>query len=711
MPSQVSDHPSSPCAATDPVAIMRSNLKSIPGLDADRLESEINTWISKGRFPTIDPTVRDAHRRAVEPLIRVLGERCRGPVLLEGVSPPWILEALLDAPKPTSSPYFRQRIVVLQASWSELFDGLSQASPDNAIADPRIVWFIGDDASAQLLEWFDQRIDDAPPAFVVQNPDLKVKSSPDAPRLFQEIESRWTQNEAGLIERIRSRTPRDLAWWVKRYNGQLPEHGPLRVLLPVSRYTTYLQHIASDVREAVRSLNMECEIIIERDQSTVMSQCSIMRAIATFEPDLIISINYPRKSLGQHVPGDIPHLCWIQDAMDHLFQPDAGKAIGARDFAVGMVNTKFNDIYKYPPKRSRWMPMVASRTKFQPVQSAPAFDAQIAWVTHQSEHPDIMRDRLLRELDEHAPHLVGPLRTLLNDAEQCTTTITHESLFHTLQALVEQHFFPSGVPDTARPFWSNLTHSMVIPYAERVMRHQTATWAAEICARRGWRFKLYGKGWEQHPTLSKHAAGPLEHSSELRDAYQRSVVQLHASINQTTHQRVSECILSGGLPLCRTMSHSFELTRMLIATESQLLAADAAPGSTQRYWYTTLSENPEAAEYVNTLRRLGLCHENQFAEGRLYWDKEQLERAKEHMQDRVWRENARMFSGLSDLYFSDPSGLESLVERAIEDPKWRSARIEQAMNALPSVLTTDGFLTEVFEMIASYQRDQLANGS
>ncbi len=705
MSSQVSDHPAT---------ILRSNLRNIPGLDPDWLESEIKAWISKDRFPAPDPVVRDAHRRAIEPVINDLSVRCRGPILLEGISPPWILESILSAPKPTGSPYFAQRVVVLQASWHEFFDGLSQASLGDAIADPRVVWFVGDDASTRLLEWFDERIDDAPPSFVVQNPSLKIKSSPDAPGLFREIENRWTHNEAGLIERLKSRTPRDLGWWVKRYNGELPEHGPLRVLLPVSRYTTYLQHIASDVREAVRSLGMECEIIIERDQSTVMSQCSIMRSIATFDPDLIISINYPRKSLGRHVPGDIPHLCWIQDAMDHLFQPDAGKAIGARDFVVGMVNTKFNDIYKYPLERTRWMPMVASRTKFRPGQIAPAFDAEIAWATHQSEHPDIMRDRLLREIGAHALHLVDPLRSLLQEAEQCTTTITHENLFHELQRLVEQHFFPGGVQDAARPFWSNLTFSMVIPYAERVMRHHTAAWAADMCERRGWRLKLYGEGWEQHPTLSKHAAGTLEHSSALRDAYQRSVVQLHASINQTTHQRVSECILSGGLPLCRTMRHSFELARMLIASESRLLPEtrpDDAPDANPRHWYTTLAENPAAADYVHAISRLGLCHEKQFADGRMRWNQAQLERANDRMQDRVSRDNAKMFNSLTDLYFANPSGLESLVERAIEDPKWRERRIEQAIDTVPSALTTDGFLTEVFEMIASYQRDELTSGS
>lgn len=693
---------------------LRKNLTRISGILGKGVWERAEQWAAGTDRTAPDPHTQANHRQAILPLTQELSKRCRGPVLLEGVSPVWILDSLLKTPPPPGSPFFRQRILVLQSDWFEFFDGLSQTDLGDELADPRVQWFVGEYASERLLTWLDERIDDAPPAFVVQNPHLRVRSSPDAPRLFQEFERRWTNNENTLIERLGQREARDLQWWTRRYKGELPEHGPMRVLLPVSRYTTYLQHIATDMQNALRSKGMHCEVIIERDDHTVMSQCSIMRTIDSFDPDLIISINYPRSSLGQHVPKDIPHLCWIQDAMEHLFRPDSGKAIKERDFVVGMINTDHNQRYGYPDDRTRWMPMVASRSKFVRSAHRIDFDAEIAWVTHQSEHPDAMRERLVREMSEAAPHLAQPLRSLLKEVDHCTRTVVQTYLFAEIHRTVEHHFFPNGTPEAAQQFRTNLTYSMVVPYAERVLRHQTAEWAAEIAARRGWRLKLYGEGWGRHPTLGAFAAGPLEHGEALRNAYQRSGVQLHASINQITHQRVSECILSGGLPLSRTVRDSFELISMMIAYDSEPLPENGSfddADSDHKVWYVPLESNHAAAAYVADLTRLGLCGEAQFVEGRMRWYTSQIQRARKRMSDPITRENAEMFGKMTDLYFASPQGLESLIERAIEDPAWRSDRIKSAMQSLPPAMTAEGFLDEVFDMISTYLSKQSSPGS
>lgn len=693
----------------DRVALLRTNLARIESRFEAGIGASIEDWLERHDRLPVDLSSRAQHRQAVLPLTKELSSRCRGPVLLEGISPPWILEALLDTPSPPGSPCFLQRIVILQSDWFELFDGLSQTDLGDTLADPRLIWFVGDGASERLLKWFDERIDDAPPAFVVQNPSLRVQSSPDAPALFQEIERRWTENESDLIQRLEQRPPRDLEWWSKRFAGNLPEHGPMRVLLPVSRYTTYLKHIAADVQRAIHSNGMECEIIIERDDFTAMSQCAIMRMISSFDPDLIISINYPRRSLGQHIPQDIPHVCWIQDAMEHLLRPDSGKSIGERDFFVGMIIAEYKDLYGYPKDRTKWMPMIASRSKFASGHTSTQFDAEVAWVTHQSEHPDAMRDRFLREMGGPAPHLVEQLRSLFNEIEQRTKTTAMTFLFPEIHRAVNSHFFPNGVPDRAQQLKSNITYTMAVPFAERVLRHQTAEWAAEIAKRRGWRYKLYGEGWEEHPTLSEFAVGPLEHGHALREAYSKSVVQLHASINQITHQRVSECILSGGLPLCRVVRHSFVLMSMMIAVDSELIPYDNLLGdrdSEYEHWYVPLESNPAAAQYARDLTRLGLCEDNQFAKGRMYWNANQIKRAKEHLSDRITRQNAEMLGTMTDLYFTTPELLESLIEQTIENPEWRNERVKRAMNALPAVMTAEGFIGEVVEMIGTYLSNQ-----
>jgi hypothetical protein len=106
---------------------------------------------------------------------------------------------------------------------------------------------------------------------------------------------------------------------------------------------------------------------------------------------------------------------------------------------------------------------------------------------------------------------------------------------------------------------THLTRHYAIPLAERIFRHEALAWAADICDRRGWRLKLFGRGWQDHPRFAPCAAGEVDHGDELRSAYQSAAANLHISITALVHQRVMECAHSGGLPLCRLNSTAVEL--------------------------------------------------------------------------------------------------------------------------------------------------------
>ncbi len=87
-----------------------------------------------------------------------------------------------------------------------------------------------------------------------------------------------------------------------------------------------------------------------------------------------------------------------------------------------------------------------------------------------------------------------------------------------LRPRVEERLKARGLAhDEARV--THLLHQVVRPLMDRMYRHQGLEWAAQIAMRRGWRFNLYGNGWEKHPTLGRFARGSIEHGEELRAAY------------------------------------------------------------------------------------------------------------------------------------------------------------------------------------------------
>jgi len=645
------------------------------------------------------------HLTALEPVLKEISQSCRGPIILEGVNPPWLFEALLNAPHAKGHPSFRQRILVLQSDPIELLEGLSFMELGERLNDQRVQFFVGEDASEKLLEWASQRIDDAPPAIVIQNSLLKCKAAPDAHAIMRTIDSRWSINESELEAKIQSRTSRDSRWWVERFRAAKRGAEPLRVLIPVSRHTTYLKYAAADAARAFEKIGCQTQVLIEADDSAMMSKCNGLRAAIDFDPDLILATNYTRPALSPTFPKDIPHVCWIQDAMAHLLDKKTISLTSELDMFVGMVDASMIENFGYPKNRTRWMPMASSRSKFVSLPQSDQFISEIAWVTHQSESTETMKQRLIEDMRIQAPNVVEPFAAMLDEVEQFVLIGSKHPINNGINKLIDKHLFPSGVPDSVIGLRNNLLKVLVFPFAERVYRHQTVQWAGDIAQRRGWRFKLYGNGWENHPDFAQYASGPLEHNVELRECYRSSAIHLHASLGQMMHQRVSECFFSGGLPLSRVTMDSFGLVSLqLIAQFVRELDSGTLPkGAVESdgVWQVPFESCPRAHECINELLRFGYRNQSHVDEGAFRWTSRHLKHGRAMLDSPQQAKAAEMFANTSDLGFDNESQLESLVDRALTDSIWRETRIKDTVSAMPKELTIEGFVENVLEFVES----------
>ncbi|MHC5108612.1 MAG: glycosyltransferase family protein, partial [Planctomycetota bacterium] len=66
--------------------------------------------------------------------------------------------------------------------------------------------------------------------------------------------------------------------------------------------------------------------------------------------------------------------------------------------------------------------------------------------------------------------------------------------------------------------------------------------------------RIYGNGWEKHPTLSEFAAGPAENGDELIRVYRGSTINLQLMPAGFIHQRALDGLAAGGFFLSR-MAH------------------------------------------------------------------------------------------------------------------------------------------------------------
>src|SRR5262249_16387321 len=120
-----------------------------------------------------------------------------------------------------------------------------------------------------------------------------------------------------------------------------------------------------------------------------------------------------------------------------------------------------------------------------------------------------------------------------------------------------------GLEDAGTRARALVLRTYAFPMADRMLRHQTAAWAASLARERGWRLRLYGRGWDTAAAFEEFARPGIAHGEALRACYRAAAAHLHVSAHTLTHQRVMECALSGGLPLCRLLPDLLQPARVL----------------------------------------------------------------------------------------------------------------------------------------------------
>lgn len=475
-------------------------------------------------------------------------------LVIAGLRSPWLLQRASEARKRDALGY-RAPLLMIEPDEEAASAALSMADLSSDLADGHIRLFVGADAVQDFRRHQLERSHLRLSGTLAADPGAEPTLVQSVGAAFADAIRFQDETTRSLMSRVHALyASRDAAWWRERFADS---SRPLRVLIPTSRYSTFVQHSSRDIARGLEALGHRAEVLIEPDGSSCLASGAYLDAILSLEPDLVICINYPRLSIGDFLPRNLPWVCWIQDQMPHLFDERLGRSLGVLDFTVGHVAKALHERYGYPIERAALLPVPASEAKFYSSPACPTsrsrFECEIAYVSHQSEHPDAQHARLTRELRATEPgerlarvleplreairrHLSLPLSTLpFPDLR----SVVHSTLTATLGGTASQETVDS------------LTMGYAQPVADRLMRHETLTWAAEAARRNGWRLHLYGKGWENHPALREFAKGPLAHDGDLRLSYQYAGCHLQVTYHTLGHPRLCECVLSGGLPLCR----------------------------------------------------------------------------------------------------------------------------------------------------------------
>lgn len=468
---------------------------------------------------------------------------------------------------------------------------------------------------------------------------------------------------------------RGTAHWGGRFAAIGAGQAPARVLILTSRYSTFVRHAAEDLAVALGEIGHQARVLMEPDAHATLTSCYYLDEIERFDPDLIVGINYPRAAMGNALPEGIPYVCWIQDAMPHLFTATARAS--ALDFIAGHVYPSLIARQGYAPHQVLEHFVPVSAAKFHPGTTTrereSRFTCDIAYVSHRSETPAAFHAKFLA--DPGIPRsAVGVIERCRESVSEIVARWPREGGNAALRQASEALAAGFGKTGEARVI-DLLHHQYVVPLCEQMLRHETLEWAAAIAREQRLALKIFGKGWERHPTLGEFAAGPLEHGEDLRACYTHAACHLHASTVGSGHQRVYECAMSGGVPLSRRSWDEMYFHDWAVSREFVLERLPPDEWRNNPRWpMHAVANHPRLMQLVRNRQRMGAppC----------VWDHEFYHGLYAHIESQhikpydgpVPPAHTRPFAILGDMFetvFSTHDELRERVLLAAERGSWR----------------------------------------
>ncbi|MCH8878884.1 MAG: hypothetical protein IID34_03265 [Planctomycetes bacterium] len=520
------------------------------------------------------------------------------PIFIDGISLGPMVERVFDA---TASIGLNQSLPVflVDEELSHLAAWLHVADRSKQLADERFFVFCGARALDDLVEFLDGHDDLASSPCCVITPPGVVALRDKLMSLHAGVLLRRQNAYLEIVKQLKDRyAQRDLDYW----RARVQDKGP--VIAVTSRATTMLQYSARDIGHALEDMGYEFHLLIEAADHLQLTGLHVVRHILEVDPVLCVLIDHLRCEQDKLL-FNIPTLTWVQDPLPNLLNAQAGASIGPLDFVCGYYQDRLVGEFGYPESQFIVAPFPVSTRAFHsdPVSTdhGPAYDCDIVYVGHM---PGTMESHFAKWHGD-SPAEIGPFLQILYERVKNVLDsgkhITLPAVF--LRGIVNE----LGVRMDEKEF-ENLAYAFAYRLFDLGYRQQTLSWVGEWARRTGRRFRIYGRGWDDHSELGSFAAGPIAHGEPLRRVYCSTPLVLQCIPGGFMHQRTYEAIACGALVLVRFSPKDFyqvsveEWTRRTAAGEVMDSAANDFPGLARLVFHDAAEFEQSAEKYLQDRR-------------------------------------------------------------------------------------------------------------
>ena len=562
------------------------------------------------------------------------------------------------------------------------------AGADGPIEQKRFQWFVGEDWAEALRR---RILGDG----MLPLPGINVSLGINAQQMGAKVtEANRAAVEAyeqlkGPVEAIyEGLTAEKLG---RKLNVALGESGvagatpSMRVGLITTRFSTVLQYSTADMAQALEEMGFEVRVIIEPSAYHRLTRIAIRRMLAEFGPDLVIQIDHHRQEYGDLFPPGLPFVCWGQDHLPNLKNPAAGRKLGATDFLLTDAVPTYVNAYGYPRRQCIALSKLTKETgqKSCHVQPAPrpargrgpmspvftavppegqrghvgaAKDAPVmSFVSNASHDPRKLLEGRLEKLSPWPSlrELAGECgRRMLGVYERGECLATFVAVRQIVR--VAQQEMGLAINQAQADEMSNwLAH----PFNDALYRQQALSWAARASREMSISLGLFGKGWEDHPTLGRYARGPVSYGPNLAELTRATRINLQVVPFPCVHQRLLDGVLAGGFFLIREHPVDRAMPALLDFMNRHALAA--AQHSRQ---VLAQLDGADRQRFMELSRAVADCTKTSELD-------DPVEMLRCFEEARLVESSEPIVPGYDQVAFDSPTTLRERIERFLADPQ------------------------------------------
>lgn len=472
------------------------------------------------------------------------------PVLLQGLGDGYLLNAL--ARHPVKALLDQQQAIYLVEPDPQLVRVAMMVhdytGPTGPIAQPRCRWFVGADWDEQYRRAFFDDLYLCWPAATVSQSVQAAQIAQRTHELSEQFSARCRQWREQFQKYYAALEGEELV----AVMGDRPPRPP-RALVLTTRFSTVLQHASRDVARAFEQLGWQAQLLIEPTDHHHQTRAAMQYHLAHFQPDLVFQIDHLRYEHQGLLPEELPFVCWVQDHLPNLLSRQAGQSVGPRDFVLTAARSMYEQRYGYPSgqlidlQKLTYLPQRPARW---------ASDGEdLVYVSNASGVPRRIADQLVEQFERSRvdPMLIRRVCDELLAVYERGDSVPTRYDFRLLFDRVERE---TGRAVAAGEGRDQLLRGLFNQVNSTLYRQQALGWAKRIAERRGLRFSLYGRGWEDHPQFAEHARGVIDYGEDLEALTRRSKINLQIVPYACFHQRLFDGLVSGGFFLVRR--HPFD---------------------------------------------------------------------------------------------------------------------------------------------------------